>query len=432
MKPDYPYVGPDTTQLYYHHIPTFLGFVEDFLITDAWARSDQAINFPSVRHESYAYFGQNAYGYEPGKVYDLEDMWIWNDRGIVEADTVLLNYLPARKEGKLAVAFMNTDKGDVTSTITLGEKVEGGASYSGTATVYDAKGNKSTTEVVNGKFTITIPAKGITTVALDIPTIKVPNYAEKGNFVNGSDLGGTVSEHNRGRGYVLQLTPDKYYAFIYVTDADGKEPGTAKSENRANSATLKYTVNGKTETIVNKEYPYEFIIPVNDVDAKFEYTISVEKTDETKEELGGGTLMSAQKSKADGVKTKLKSVYDPNKVKPSVSSRLPEFEPFEIKYAGAGSGNNKLRFAVPLDQFRGKFEISDNVLQNVKAIVEFTNIETNKTITVETSVFGNESRPNDPTNFTLYIEPTAEMPASSYRTSDDKRNKFKITLVYPD
>ena len=439
MKAEFPYKGPDTTQIYYHHIPPFLAMIEDFLITDAWARSDQAIEFPHVRQHCYAYFFSNHYGFESGRVYDMDDMWLWNDRGIVEIDTVLLNYLPAKKDGKLAIAFMGTDSSDTTANITLGEKIEGGADYSGTATVYDAKGNKSTLEVKNGKFTITVPAKGILTVALDIPTVKAPAYAKEGNIVESTDLGGTVSEHNRGRGYVLQFTPDKYYAYIYTTDMDSKEPGSAKFEYRSESATLTYTVNGKTETVTNKEFPYEFIIPVDDKDAVLTYKLSVKKADGTTEDLGGGTLMTAEKSAKDGVKASTTAVYNPtgaptgsaSSPTATVSKDLPKFEPIKITYVGTGAGNAKLRFIVPLAQFKDKIEIKDNILKNVKASIVYKNIETGKTINVETVVAGNESR-TDGYNFTLIIEPTEDMPYSAYTNASGTKNEFEITLSYPD
>ena len=309
MKPEYPYVGPDTTSIYYHHIPPFAAMLEDFLITDAWARSDKAIEFPKVIQQAYAWFTSAHYGFESGKVYDMEDMWLWNDRGIVNPDSVKLNYLPAKKDGLLAVAFMNTDNADVTSVISLGDKIEGGATYSGTAAVYDASGNKSTLEVKDGKFDVTVPAKGILTVALNIDTVKAPAYASYDYSDNTAELGATVTEFNRGRAYTLQLTPAKYYAYVFTTDMDEKQEKTAKAEFRAVSATLKYTVNGKTETVVCEQYPFDFLIPVEDADASFEFEVSVTKADGTTESLGGGTLMTAEKSEKEGITSTLPAVY---------------------------------------------------------------------------------------------------------------------------
>ena len=436
FKPEYPYYGPDHTSYYCHQIPPYLAMLEDFLITDAWERSGKAIEFPSVRQHGYAWFSANHYGFDAGKVYDMNDMWLWNDRGIVELDTVLLNYVPAKKDGLLAVAFMNTAPEDVTTTVSLGEKVKGGASYSGTATLYDAEGNKSTTEVKNGKFTITVPAKGITTIALNIDGVKKPAYASKDSFTASAELGATVAEHTRGRAYTLQLSPDKYFAYVFVTDRNGHIPETEKAEHRALSATLTYTVNGKTETKICPDYPYEFIIPVDDVNAEFTYTIKVEKIDGTTEELGGGTIMTAEQSAKKGIKSSLDPEYVEGKKpvtpvvtdkKPEVSKDLPKFEPFEVKYGHIGTGSGGLRFIIPASYFKSVKGFEDK-LAGVEAKILMTDTATNETITVNTYLLASELRTDG--GVTITVKPTTEMPAKDYIGT--KSHTFEITLIYPN
>ena len=140
QHPDFPYKGPDYVTIYYHHIPVFMGMLEDFLINDVWYRSDCNIEFPMVFQQGYAYFDMNRYGQAAGKFYDEQDMWLWITPGIVSPDNRSIDYIAARKEGTLGVAFVNQKMEDVTTTITLGDKIDNASSLNCTAVVYDAKG----------------------------------------------------------------------------------------------------------------------------------------------------------------------------------------------------------------------------------------------------------------------------------------------------
>ena len=88
--------------------------LEDFLINNIWLRSDANIEFPSVLQAGYAYFTTNQYGFAPGKFYDEDGMWLWLDRGIVTSDSIQLDYLTAKKDGVLGVAFLNEGNDTVT------------------------------------------------------------------------------------------------------------------------------------------------------------------------------------------------------------------------------------------------------------------------------------------------------------------------------
>lgn len=441
MKPRYPYEGPDYTSIYWHHIPPFLAMIEEFLITDIWYKSDAKIEFPRVRQQGYAYFYSSQYGFDSGKMYDVDGLWLWNDSGIVNPDSKQLDYLPAKKDGTLAVAFMNEDKADTTSTVTLGEKVPGGAAYSGTATVYDAAGNKSTVEVANGAFTITVPAKNILTVVMNIPEVKAPAYASSSHDSATVELGATVSEHTRGRGYTLQLNPNNYFAYVYVTDMDANDEATKDAANRIKSLTISYTVNGETKKEVRSQYPFEFIIKVDDPNAEFTYTLEGEKADGSKENFGGGTLMTAAKSAEKGAKFNGKAIpatgsatpatpstpakTDPKDIK--VSENLPKFNPFTVKYIAQGTGSGYIRLVVKKDQI--PFECTANLLAGVKASIVLKEIETGKETKVETVLAGNEVRADG--NYTLLVVPTAEMPSKDYDNDKAKTHTLTVTLSMP-
>lgn len=280
MRADYPYVGPDYTGIYWHHIPVFISMLEDFLINSAWAKSRRNIQFPSIYQSGYAFFASNQFGHAPGRFYGEEKMWLWLDRGIIDPDTVEINYIAARKDGVLGLALMNEANGPVSSTITLGDKVPGGKGYSGTATVYEADGAVSRIAVANGSFKVSIPAKGIRSVVLQLPGVKAPSYSNP-DYVYSNNVRSTVSEHVRGKGVLIQISPESYHAYVYITDKD----------DTTSKLAMTYRIgDGPQTTVENARYPYDFLVEVEDSSKNFTYALTATKTNGQVESLGSGML----------------------------------------------------------------------------------------------------------------------------------------------
>ncbi|MBD2845106.1 hypothetical protein IDH44_07875 [Paenibacillus sp. IB182496] len=387
MRDDYPYVGPDFTSIYWHHIPVFISMLEDFLINSAWAKSEQHIAFPSLYQSGYAYFASNQFGHAPGQFYDESDMWLWLDRGIVEPDTPEVDYIAARKDGVLGLALMNEGNAPITTTVALGDKVPGGASYSGTADVYAADGTVSTVAVSGGEFIVTIPAKGIRSVVLDVPGLEAPAYARE-NVVYSNNLRNTVTEHTRGKGHVIQLTPDSYYAYVYI--ADDNET-TSKLE-------IEYEIDGETFTQEKSGYPYEFLIKVDDPSEAFTYSLTATKVGGATEALGGGTL-----EPNDFVDAGL-SLDD---------EEAASFEPFDITVTTTGMSPSEqvIRFVVPLADF--PFEVSEDSLIGLRIAGTLTHKTTGEQLELDSVIRRNEIRASAGTTV-LVIYPTDDAPLENY------------------
>ena len=112
-------------------------------------------------------------------------MWLWLDRGIASSDSIQLDYLAARKDGVLGLSFINEGNEEVTSVVSLGEKVPNAGAVNGTATLYSG-GEKSEVSVSGGKFTITVQPKKAVSVILNIPELKAPEYAKFSYTLNGN------------------------------------------------------------------------------------------------------------------------------------------------------------------------------------------------------------------------------------------------------
>ncbi len=403
MKPEYPYEGPDYTSIYWHHIPVFLGILQDYIVNSAWQRSEGNIAFESTFQSGYAYFNNYCYGHKPGKFYDVDDMYLWVDRGIIDTNgNVNLDYICGRKDGKLAIALMNEAQEQLTETITLGEKIEGGASYNGKATIYDAAGNKSETDVLNGAFTVTVPVRGIQTVVLDIPSVQKPAWAKEYTYSNA--LGETVATHDNGKGYLLQFNDNAYYAYIY-TDEKAEE---------TKSVDFTYTVDGKSKTVTIGKWPFETIVKVEDVTKPISYTVTVTDLNGKVKKAGGGTLKTLSQTKTAPQIT-LTNIKEPLR-----------FDPFELTYTYQGLGGGCFRLVMPVEQF--PFEVTENSLKGLVVKGKMKGVDQNPDIPFETTIKGNEMRADG--SITLLVNPTETVPLKDYDNEKAKTHTFEMTL-YP-
>ncbi len=384
QQPNYPYDGPDYTLVYWHHIPVFQSMLEDFLISSAIYRSEGKLEIPALQQHGYAYFITNQYGHKPAKFYDEDGLWLWLDEGIITPDSVNVDYIMGRKDGKFAAVLMNESATDLTTTVSLGDMLP---EVTGDGILYDKDGNKSGLTVNGRQFTVTIPAKGMVTVMLNTPALTVPAYALdeiRYTFDNHK----TVSEHTNGYGYVLQLDPEKYYAYIYVTDmaADMK------------ALHVTYTVNGKTETQTITEYPFETILKV-DGNTPFTYTLKAEMQNGSTKDYGGGTLEPL----SEGAETNIDAFKTPE------PADWGKTKVISGKFMGVGSASGVFRMVV--DNKDMPLAAEANNLTGCKVAATITNTETGEQKTLITTLAGNEMRT---TNIVLLAPPTEEVPLTNF------------------
>lgn len=296
ISPEFPYVGPDFSSIYYHHIPILLSQVQDFLITQAWKWSNGHIEFPSVRQQGYVWFNSRHYGFEAGKFFGEDSMWLWLKEGLITLDNKQIDWIGARSDGKFGVALMNEDNADITVNIELGPEVYGNNSIK-SAVIYAEDGSASMASVVNNTLTLLVPSKGLVAFVVEAPAVSRPNYAKVPfESFKYSDMSQTAVSVNVGgspqrfvKGEVLQIDPDSYFAHVYVTH---------KSED-VSKVTLKYRIDtgigigiGDYIEEETSSYPFEFIIRVNEQDKNFEYNVDIYDTEGIKvaDSVGGGIL----------------------------------------------------------------------------------------------------------------------------------------------
>jgi hypothetical protein len=154
------------TSAHYNHPLPMTAFLVDFLVSDIYARSDAQIDFPSDYTNTGAYFRNKVYGARPGKFYGDTGASLWLPKGLVTADTVQLNHVAARGNGRLYLAFSNQAPREVTATFAIDPaRVALAGAHAARTWINNQPGPALT--VTDGRAKITVPAKGLVALAID-------------------------------------------------------------------------------------------------------------------------------------------------------------------------------------------------------------------------------------------------------------------------
>lgn len=321
-QPDYPTESFDITSLYFHHIPVFLAAVQDYLFSNAWVKSEGKVDFPNTRVQGYAWFNNRMYGHEPGTIYNETNMWPWLKEGTISVSSKQIDWIAGRKNGR--VAFVLTNAGDNIENITVKLNPELGVQEGSIVTIYDKEGNISTTQVMNGIIQISIPQKGIKTIAMDGTNVKAPQYSEiefdekaevtldqsaiglmyanntyapsyYANASGGYNYSYSTETGYDVKAYALSMDSQNYAAYIFVggrsadqysfIDETGKTIISGGDGDKGIiKTTLKWHFDDEKEinTVVDEVFPYEFLISDVPSDKKVVFTVETEFKNETK------------------------------------------------------------------------------------------------------------------------------------------------------
>lgn len=275
-KPDYPmrpHKELSVNSFHYNHIWPMASMLLDYLVTDAFVRSEGKIDFPSRFIEGYAYLQNKFYGDRPGRFYDSTNCFLWMPKGLVEADTVELNYIAARDDQGLNIALMNQSDEPVRSTIRINPKVAGFDPSSSFEVVIREENKESRrTTMQNGELIVSVAPKGITTLHIHGLMIK-PKFQDRllsASAANRWSNDYVKLETGDARAMILNFGPKDTSAFIYLREDDSKWAHVA----------LKYSVDGGTELVSNDgEYPFEFTLKLPPEAGRVEFELTATTRD---------------------------------------------------------------------------------------------------------------------------------------------------------
>ncbi len=257
-KTDYPLRGHkelSVNSFHYNHIWPHMSILLDFLVTDAFARSGGGIDFPSRFIEGYAYLQSKFYGDRPGHFYGFDDAVLWMPQRLLKSGSVELNYVAARGEGRLYLAFANQSAAAVSTEVTFNADVLPVAAKGKFRVKVIADGKPGPDVTMSaGRFPVEVSAKGQTAVIIEgltvVPTFQQKLLASESSQAWRKDYAEVGYGH--ARAMILNFGPAAKTAYVYLQDDDSK----------FREVTLQYTVEGRKTVLTDKEYPFEFTVPV--------------------------------------------------------------------------------------------------------------------------------------------------------------------------
>ncbi len=255
-KEDYPLKSHNDlsyNSFHYNHIMPMASMLLDYLVTDAFVRSKGAIDFPSEFIEGYAYLQSKFYGHKPGKFYGKKAS-LWMPENLVKSSSVELNYVSARGDGSLLVAFMNQSNEAINANVSFNAdilKLNPQKSYKVVVWVDNKK--QSILIMKGGKIEIDVPKKGLT--VLEINDVEIET-----NFQN-QILSGKPSWKNgykeddvgNARFMILNVGSLDTKAYVYLRDDDTKFKKVELMEKLENGTIISH---------VDASFPYEFTLNV--------------------------------------------------------------------------------------------------------------------------------------------------------------------------
>ena len=285
-KADYPlrdHKELSVNSFHYNHIWPHMSILLDFLVTDAFARSQGQIDFPSRFIEGYAYLQSKFYGDRPGRFYEYSDAKLWLPQRLLKAGSVELNYLAARGDKRLYLAFTNQSNEAVTTEIVLNADLLPAAAkgvYRVRTLAGDAAGTGG--QLVDGRLRVSVAPMGLTAIVIDGLHVEprfqqkllaaAPEQAWRHDYVQ-LDWGGA-------RAMVLNFGPGARTAYIYLQADD----------STYREVTLEYELNGQRQTVTDREYPFEFTVSLPSEAQAFTFQLGGRGVDGRQSRAASATL----------------------------------------------------------------------------------------------------------------------------------------------
>jgi hypothetical protein len=223
----------------------------DYLVTDAFVRSNGRISFPTEYMEGYAYLQNNMYGVQKGNFYTQKNVQLWMPARLLKIDNVELNYIAARKGDQLLLAFTNQSGRAVTTKVTVNPGLVKLSRNSNMGSFTD----KQKPVLKDSSFTVRVEANGITAIAISAAKTR-SSFQDKLLATNAPAVNDYAKlAAGNAHAMLFQLGTYDRRLYVYLQDDD----------NKYKQVSLTYTLqNGKEQQIVDAAYPFEFTAPVTE------------------------------------------------------------------------------------------------------------------------------------------------------------------------
>jgi hypothetical protein len=280
-KPNFARRGKDelnsATSIHYNHIWPHIALVLDYLVTDAFAKSGGAVDFPGRYAEGYGYLQQKIYGDRPGKVHDTAGLWLWMPRGAVAVEHPELNYITARGQGTFAVVLTNQSKAAVTSTVALGRDR---LTWSAATRVTLWENNRRIRDLplsAEGRLSVAVAPEGITTLLFQ--GVEAQSEFQAAFQSAGPKLPSGISGPSgfRGAKAVALRLGGLTSVYAYVPDFD----------REITRCTLHWRQGGKSGALEDTSFPFDFtVLPTGDDPVEYWFDVQLQNGASEKSPVG--------------------------------------------------------------------------------------------------------------------------------------------------
>ncbi len=283
QKPDFPLRPFEEikkfTSAHYNHPLPMAAFLVDYIVADTYARSAGQIDFPSEYTYSGAYFRNRTYGARPGKFLGDDGVFLWMPKRLVSVNSIQLNHLSARGNGKLYLAFSNQSARPVSAVFTVNPERAAVAGprrarvwrfpdHAAAPTVAANSASAIPLAVADGRAAIEVLPKGLTCVVIDDVAARTEiQDAMLDPQAPPLPAGATVTAKTPfGPATATALRFGRGLTSVHVW-LEAAPPVVGK-------AVLRYqSDNGKPAQLECGEFPFEFTVPVSDTAKDFRCTI---------------------------------------------------------------------------------------------------------------------------------------------------------------
>jgi hypothetical protein len=270
-RPDYPlrpYHQFTYNQVYYNHVWPHIALLMDYLLTEAFTKSEGRIEFPPRYAEGYAYLKSKVYGDRPGRFYADDGVRLWMPAKLLRADNIQANYVAGYGNGNLYLALVNQSDKTIDVKLRLNPNVvpfDEAKSYR--VRVWQENKTAHGTTMRHGEIGVTIAPRGITALAVD--GLKVTPLFQPQVFNAGAARLSAAShaEINTPFGKLTSMlisfgsSLTSGYVWLEATEKELKE------------ARLNVKQDGEWKQMIDAQYPFEFSLPVKGDDPNIEFWV---------------------------------------------------------------------------------------------------------------------------------------------------------------
>lgn len=253
-KADFPlheHKDQSVNSFHYNHILPMASMFVDYLVSDAYVKSNGRVDFPSDYIEGYAYLQNKFYGAKKGRFFQFENVQLWMPSRLLHMDNIALNYISAKKGDTLLLAFMNQSKEEISTQVSIDSSRVNFSGNTGIRTLYPS----DKLLLLKGRsFQINVPAGGIAAVAISGVKIRSGFQDQILNVKKDERSDYTHIPEGDTKALLFKLGAYAQKLFVFLQEDDTKWK----------KARMIYTIKGKGKKVIDKnEYPFEFTVPVD-------------------------------------------------------------------------------------------------------------------------------------------------------------------------